>query len=89
MRAHLSRQEALEAAIRTLEERFLMHPLCREMDRLDQECRDLCETLEREFALLKEDERRIALAHSAVPVETDQIEKIIQDITGKVVVLQV
>jgi hypothetical protein len=89
MRALLSHQETLEASIRTLEERFLMHPLCREKDRLDKDYRDLCENLERESALLKEDERRIAHARSAVPVETDRIERIIQDITGKVVVLQI
>ena len=40
MQVLISRQEALEASIRTHEERFHTHPLCRERDRLDQECRD-------------------------------------------------
>jgi hypothetical protein len=72
----LSRSDALEAAIRTEEERFRMHPLCRERDLLDQECRDLCETLDQESALLKEDERRISHARATIPVEKDQIERI-------------
>ncbi len=89
IRAHLSRSDALEAAIRTEEERFRMHQLCRERDRLDQECRDLCEALDQESALLREDERRIAHAKATIPVEKGQIERLIREITGNDFVLQI
>jgi len=89
IRAYLSRNDALEAEIRTEEERFLMHPLSRERDRLDEECRDLYEALDKESALLMEDERRISHAKATIPVEKDQIERIIRDITGKDFVLQI
>ena len=89
IRAYISRIDALEAEIRTKEERFLMHPLSRERDRLDKDCRDLCEALDKESAFLMEDERRIAHAKATIPVEKDQIERIIRDITGKDFVLQI